>query len=134
MRRLLIGLVLLTGPGLFFAACTQDPTSATTGTTGSTGVGGAAACGISIGPVDSMRACNVCIQHECCAQGAACAKEADCISCLDNFKPDCGPGPRAVNDCLLLCEPSCSPNWPPTTTSSGNGGSGGTTGSSTSGG
>lgn len=135
MRPLLIGLALLTGPGLIFAACSQDPISAATSTTGA---GGGPDCmELSIGPSDDTKPCNVCLHHECCAQTSACLDTPGCVECLSFFKSECGPESRAVNDCLLKCYPSCSPNWPPTTTSSGSGGSGGnsgTTGSSASGG
>ena len=124
MRPLLILLASFSASAFLFAACSQGPDSTATSTTGSTatsasGTGGAPNCeGIYFVDFDKdgSQPCDVCLHDNCCAEVAEC-RDADCIECVNNLLPNCGPKPRAVSKCLYIyCQPICSPGWPPTTT------------------
>ena len=125
MRPLLIGLVVFSASGVLYAACSPDPgttTSTSTSTSSASGTGGAPNCeGIYFIDFDKDggHPCDICLHDNCCAEAADCRDE-DCIECVNNLLPKCGPKPRAVNTCLYTyCQPLCSPGWSPTSTSTG---------------
>ena len=122
MRALSIILASFSAFALLFAACGQDTQSTATSTSSASGMGGAPNCeGIYFVDFDKdgSQPCDVCLHDNCCAEAAEC-RDPDCIECVNNLLPNCGPKPRAVSKCLYTyCQPICSPGWPPTSTSTG---------------
>ncbi len=127
MRRpLLFGLALFSSTMSFlFAACGQEPGGATstTATSSASGTGSVPSCdGIYFvyDDKDGSDTCDICLHDHCCPEIADCRDDKDCIDCVDELLPSCGPKPRAVSKCLdAYCQPICSPGWPPTSTSTG---------------
>ena len=126
MRPLLIGVALFSASSLIFAACSQDPGSATSTTTSSaSGTGGAPNCeGVYVvyDDEDGGHPCDICLHEHCCPELSGCRDEP-CIDCVNYLEPSCGPKPRAVDDCMYNhCLSTCSPGWPPSVSSAGSGG------------
>jgi hypothetical protein len=123
MRPLLIALAFLVGSVIAFAACSQDPGSASTSSSAS-GTGGAPNCEgvyLDLTDKDGGGGCNTCLRANCCAEIAVC-RDKDCIDCANNGTgPGCSPQSKAADDCAGdYCLSTCSPGWyPPTGSSSG---------------
>ncbi len=123
MQRLLIGFALVTGPGLFFVACGQDPVSAATGTSDTGGPPNCEGVFLVDGDKDGGHPCDICLHDKCCAEIAVCRDKA-CILCANNGTgPGCGPESKAADNCAnSRCLSTCSPGWPPSTSASTSGG------------
>jgi hypothetical protein len=128
MRPLLIGLAFLAGSVVAFAACGQDPGSASTSSSTS-GTGGAPNCDgvyLVLGDKDGGDPCDICLHANCCAEIAVCRDKA-CIICANyGTGPGCSPQSKAADDCASdYCLSTCSPGVdPPTGSSSGSTSSG----------
>jgi hypothetical protein len=128
MRHLLFGLAIFSSVGFAFAACGHEPGTAATsaGSSSAGGTGGAPNCeGIYFvyDDKDGSDTCDICLHDHCCPQIADCRDDKDCIDCVNELLPSCGPKPRAVSQCLYAhCQAICSPGWPPTATSAATGG------------
>ena len=123
MRPLLIALAFLVGSVIAFAACSQDPGSASTSS--ASGTGGAPNCeGVYLDRTDKDGGggCNTCLHANCCAEIAVCRDE-NCITCANyGTGPGCPPESKVADDCAnSRCLSTCSPSHHPT--SSGTGGS-----------
>jgi hypothetical protein len=130
MRPVLIGLALLVAPGLVFAACGQDPSTAATGSSAS-GTGGAPNCdGVYYiySDKDGGHPCDICLHEKCCAELANC-KDPACIECVISVQPACSLRSSIAKNCVIdRCVSECSGGPPP-----GAGGAGGATSSSSGG-
>jgi hypothetical protein len=119
MRTALVGFALLALPGLFFAACSQETSSAATSTSGTGGAPNCEGVYLVYGDKDGGEPCDICLHDKCCGEIALCRDKA-CIDCVNYPDPGCGLASRVVEDCLYrYCQPTCSPGWPPTATSGG---------------
>ena len=126
MRPLLLGLAFLVGPVVVFAACSQDPGSASTSDSSSSsgGTGGAPNCEgvyLVLNDKDGGHPCDICLHDNCCAEIAACRDKA-CILCANyGTGPGCSPQSKVADDCASdRCLSTCSPGWhPPTSSTSG---------------
>jgi hypothetical protein len=107
---------LVSGAGLSFFACGQDPGPGSS----STGAGGTRDChDIKL----AGEPCDPCLYEKCCAQLSAC--DDDCVNCLLGGST-CSDRSNAVFKCAdKLCLTECSGHPNTTTTSSGTGGAGG---------
>lgn len=123
MRIVIAGFALLAGPSLFFAACSQDSTSAATSTSGTGGAPNCDGVYLVLTDKDGGHPCDICVHDNCCAEMAACRDKA-CLLCANNSTgPDCTPQSKAVDDCSYrFCLSTCSPGWHPPTSSSTGGG------------
>jgi hypothetical protein len=121
MRPVLLALALLAGPGLFFAACSQDAVSAATSTSGTGGAPNCEGVYFDLTDKDGSAPCNICAYAHCCAEMAAC-RDKTCLLCAnDSTGAGCPPQSQRLEDCVdLYCLSTCSPGWHyPTSSTSG---------------
>ena len=121
MRTVLLGVAFLTGSGLCFVACNQDPVSAATSTSGTGGTGGAPNCDgvyLVLNDKDGGHPCDICVHEKCCAEMAACRDKA-CLLCANNSSgAGCTVQSQNVENCANQhCLSTCSPGTPPLTSS-----------------